>query len=137
MSTPTGRRNASVSPVPPLTQVAQVVASAGVRAIGALRWLTWVSGGVLVARAVAGTPWLPEVGWQWGLLGWLLLINPVGRVVLAAVAVGAGLWAAVTFTVRQALPANGSGATVAAPAPARGGGGTAGGGGTRDSGEGL
>ncbi len=86
MSTPTGRRNASVAPVPPGTQVAQVVATIGVRAIGALRWLTWVAGGVLVARALVGTSWLPDVGWGWVLLGWLLLINPVGRVVLAAAA---------------------------------------------------
>ena len=61
------------------------------RAIGALRWLTWVAGGVLVARALVGTSWLPDVGWGWVLLGWLLLINPVGRVVLAAAAARAVL----------------------------------------------
>ena len=86
MSTPTGRRNVSVAPVPPGTQVAQVAATTGVRAIGALRWLTWIAGAVLVVRAVLGTTWLPEVGWGWVLLGWLLLISPVGRVVLAAAA---------------------------------------------------
>ena len=46
MSAPTGRRNVSVAPVPLATQVAQVVATVGVRAIGALRWLTWIAGGV-------------------------------------------------------------------------------------------
>ena len=91
MGTPTGRRNASVAPVPLGNQVAQVVATAVVRAVGALRWLTWVAGGVLVARAALGTPWLPDVGWGWVLLGWLLLISPVGRVVLAAAAARAVL----------------------------------------------
>ncbi|HSO63622.1 MAG TPA: AMP-binding protein, partial [Ornithinibacter sp.] len=86
MSTPTGRRNASVAPVPPGTQLAQVAGTAGVRAIGALRWLTWVAGGVLLARALGGGPWLPDPGWGWVLLGWLLLVNPAGRVVLAAAA---------------------------------------------------
>ena len=86
MSAPTGRRNVSVAPVPLRTQVAQVVATIGVRAIGALRWLTWVASGVLVARALVETSWLPDPGWGWVLLGWLLLINPVGRVVLAAAA---------------------------------------------------
>ena len=40
-------------------------------------------------------------------------------IVVAAVAVGAGIWAAVTFTVRQALHANGAAAAVAAPASTR------------------
>jgi ribonuclease Y len=43
-------------------------------------------------------------------------------IVLAAIAVGAGIWAAVTFTVRQALHANGGSAAVAAPTQTRRGG---------------
>jgi non-ribosomal peptide synthetase-like protein len=86
MAAPTSRRNASVSPVPVGTQVAQVLATAGVRMIGALRWLTWVAGTALVLRALLGVTWLPEVGWGWVLVGWALLINPAGRVVLSAAA---------------------------------------------------
>ena len=84
MAAPTGRHNPSVRPVPPTTQVAQVVATMGVRAIGALRWLTWVAGGVLVAREILGVDWLPAVDWRWVLLGWVLLVNPLGRVALGA-----------------------------------------------------
>src|SRR5687768_5913656 len=40
-------------------------------------------------------------------------------IVVAAVLVGAAIWLAVTFTVRQALHANGGAAAVAAPGPAR------------------
>jgi non-ribosomal peptide synthetase-like protein len=84
MAAPTGRTNASVSPVPRYTQVAQVLATAGVRAVGALRWLTWIGAGVLVARGLLDLTWLPDVAWGWVLLGWLLLINPAGRVLLGA-----------------------------------------------------
>jgi non-ribosomal peptide synthetase-like protein len=91
MATPTGRQNASVRPVPVATQAAQVLASLGFRSIGALRWLTWVGLGVLVGRGVLGLDWLPAIGWGWVLLGWLLLVNPVGRVALAALAARAVL----------------------------------------------
>ena len=86
METPSGRLNAAVAPVPALTQVAQVAASVLFRSIGALRWLTWVGAGILVGRTALGMDWLPEVGWGWVLLGWLLLVNPLGRVVLGAAA---------------------------------------------------
>ena len=84
MATPSGRQNAAVLPVPVTTQAAQVLASLGFRSIGALRWLTWVGAGILVGRSALGLDWLPDVGWGWVLLGWLLLVNPLGRVVLGA-----------------------------------------------------
>ena len=61
MATPTGRQNSAVLPVPLKTQAAQVVASVGLRSIGALRWLTWVGLGALVGRGVLGIDWLPDV----------------------------------------------------------------------------
>jgi len=95
MATPTGRQNAAVLPVPVSTQAAQVLASLGFRSIGALRWLTWVGFGALVGRGVFGLDWLPDVGWGWVLLGWLLLVNPLGRIAL-----GAGAARAVLVGVR-------------------------------------
>ena len=61
-----------------------MLASLGFRSIGALRWLTWVGFGALVGRGVFGLDWLPDVGWGWVLLGWLLLVNPLGRIALGA-----------------------------------------------------
>ncbi|MGL5852311.1 MAG: Pls/PosA family non-ribosomal peptide synthetase, partial [Phycicoccus sp.] len=86
MAAPTGRRNVSVLPVPLATQVAQVTATVGIRAIGALRWLTWAGLAALVGRDLLGMTWLPEVSWPWVALGWLLLVSPLGRVVLGAAA---------------------------------------------------
>ncbi len=86
MATPTGRQNSAVLPVPLKTQAAQVVASVGLRSIGALRWLTWVGLGALVGRGTLGIDWLPDVRWGWVLLGWLLLVSPPGRVLLGAAA---------------------------------------------------
>ena len=86
MQTPSGRQNAAVLPVPVTTQAAQVLASLGFRAIGALRWLTWVGVAALVGRGLFGLEWLPDVAWGWVLLGWLLLVLPVGRVTLGAAA---------------------------------------------------
>ena len=86
MAAPTGRTNASVSPVPRDTQVAQVLATVVVRMIGSLRWLTWIGLGLLVAHRVVDAPWLPSIAWGWVLAGWLLLINPFGRVLLGAAA---------------------------------------------------
>jgi hypothetical protein len=86
MAAPTGRTNASVSPVPRDTQVAQVLGTVVVRSIGALRWLTWIGLGLLVAHRVVDAPWLPSIAWGWVLAGWLLLINPFGRVLLGAAA---------------------------------------------------
>ena len=33
-----------------------------------------------VGRGVFDLDWLPDVGWGWVLLGWLLLVNPLGRI---------------------------------------------------------
>ena len=91
MQTPTGRQNAAVLPVPVTTQAAQVLASLGFRAIGALRWLTWVGVAALVGRGLFGLDWLPDVRWGWVLLGWLLLVLPAGRIALGAAAARAVL----------------------------------------------
>ncbi len=84
METPTGRLNRDVPPVPAKTQVAQILATVGLRSVAGLRWLTWVGLGNAFARSVLDLTWLPPIHWWWLALGWLLLIAPVGRMALAA-----------------------------------------------------
>ncbi len=80
---PTGPRNRPTMPVPLKTQTAQVLATVGLRTIAGLRWLTLVGTGSSLAAA-AGVPWAPRASW-WVLgVGWLLLIAPPGRMLLAA-----------------------------------------------------
>lgn len=84
MSTAQAPRNASVHPVRPATQVAQVLLTLPLRTIAGLRWLTWIAAGGQLVDALVDWPWLPQLGWGWILLGWALLIAPPGRIALAA-----------------------------------------------------
>ena len=43
------------------------------------RWLTWLAALSNVAASTGRAPWAVTVSWWWVLLGWLLLITPVGR----------------------------------------------------------
>jgi non-ribosomal peptide synthetase-like protein len=85
------RRAESVAPVPLATQVVQSVASVLVRSLAGLRWLTWLGLGLLAVQLLGGPPWVPQVRWELVAVGWLLLLNPLGRVVVAALAVRAVL----------------------------------------------
>ncbi|MFF3452787.1 Pls/PosA family non-ribosomal peptide synthetase [Streptomyces sp. NPDC002730] len=69
-----------VRPVPRLTGVAQVVLMLPLLGVAGLRW------GVVAAAVsnVIGLPWAPTVSWWWVALGWLLLVSPPGRIVIAA-----------------------------------------------------
>jgi non-ribosomal peptide synthetase-like protein len=84
-------RNETVTPVPFRSQALQLLASVAVRSLAGLRWLTWLGIGVLAAQWLGGPAWLPTVSWEWVLLGWFLLVNPLGRVVVAALAARAVL----------------------------------------------
>ena len=84
MQTPQGLLNREVSPVPRKTQLGQLAATLGLRSLSALRWLTWIGLGNNVARELLDLPWLPSVPWPVVVLGWLLLITPVGRMTLSA-----------------------------------------------------
>ncbi|MFD9222476.1 Pls/PosA family non-ribosomal peptide synthetase [Streptomyces sp. NPDC060064] len=69
-----------VRPVPRLTGVAQVLLMLPLLGVAGLRW------GVVAAAVsnVIGLPWAPTVSWWWVALGWLLLVSPPGRIVIAA-----------------------------------------------------
>ena len=84
MSTGQSRRNDSVRPVALRTQAAQVLLTIPLRTISGLRWSTWAAAGSRVADSLVDWPWLPQVPWAWIVVGWLLLVAPPGRMVLAA-----------------------------------------------------
>ncbi|MET0929461.1 MAG: Pls/PosA family non-ribosomal peptide synthetase [Aeromicrobium sp.] len=84
MSTAQARRNDAVRPVRRTTQVAQVLLTVPLRTISGLRWLTWTAAGCQLAAALTDWSWLPQVSWAWIVLGWVLLITPPGRMLLAA-----------------------------------------------------
>lgn len=84
LAAPAGRTNKPVHPVPKKTQGAQLVGNLILRSVGALRWLVWVGLACALARPVLDVTWLPQPP-TWGLVaGWLLLIFPLGRILLAS-----------------------------------------------------
>ena len=87
MSVPTTRQNTTVRPVPVKTQAAQLVGNWALRSIGALRWLTWIGLGSLALSRLWQLDWLPAPPVLLTLLGWVFLITPPGRMVLAALGV--------------------------------------------------
>ncbi|MGO4257575.1 Pls/PosA family non-ribosomal peptide synthetase [Marmoricola sp. RAF53] len=80
----TNTSDRTVPPVPRKTQLGQVAALLPLRAISGLRVVVWLALATLLARAVLGLDFLPDPGWGWVLLGWLLLIFPAGRILLSA-----------------------------------------------------
>ncbi|HSV38439.1 MAG TPA: Pls/PosA family non-ribosomal peptide synthetase [Nocardioidaceae bacterium] len=80
MDAATTRTNRKVSPVPRKTQVGQLVAGVPLRTLAGLRVLTWLGAGC----NLADLSFLPTVSWWWVGVGWLLLISPPGRILLAA-----------------------------------------------------
>ncbi len=83
LDAPATRLNERVRPVPRKTQLGQLVATIPLRTLGGLRWLTWLAAGTNVAT-VLGFTGLPTAPWAAVVLGWLLLVFPPGRLLLAA-----------------------------------------------------
>jgi non-ribosomal peptide synthetase-like protein len=84
MDGPVTARNPAVDPVPRGMQAVQVIASILLRTVSGLRWLTWVAAAAGLASGWSTAAWLPAVSWWWALAGWLLLVTPGGRILLAA-----------------------------------------------------
>ncbi len=87
MEGPASVANRTVSPVPAKTQVGQAVFTIPLRTLTGLRWSVWIAATADVARAWWGLDWLPASSWWLIGLGWLLLICPPGRLVVAAAGV--------------------------------------------------
>ena len=85
MATPAARTTRRVRPTPTKTQVGQLAFTLPLRTISGLRWLTWMAAGNNLASVVLGLTFLPTVSWWWVLVGWLLLVSPLGRMALSAV----------------------------------------------------
>lgn len=88
-TSPSGRLNEPVHPVPRKTQAGQLAALLGLRTISGLRWLFWLALGCRLAGELG---WafpvtaLPVAPW-WALtLGWAMLVFPPGRLALSALA---------------------------------------------------
>ena len=82
MEAPEARLNEKVSPVRRRTQIGQLLAIVPLRTIGALRWLTLLATAVNLAGRF-DLP-VPSVPWWLVALGWVLLVLPPGRMLLAA-----------------------------------------------------
>ncbi|MFV0459734.1 MAG: Pls/PosA family non-ribosomal peptide synthetase [Actinomycetales bacterium] len=74
--TTTGRH---VRPVPLGAQWLQTVLGLPLLGVVGLRWLTWLALLGNLAAAIGHARWIPHVSWWWILLGWLVLITPLGR----------------------------------------------------------
>ncbi len=83
LAAPAATRRDAVLPTPPKTQAGLLLATLGLRSLTGLRWLTWVGLGNNTLAAWAGLDFLPTVPWGWVLLGWALLVLPVGRMALS------------------------------------------------------
>ena len=76
------RQDRTVSPIRRKTQVGQILALFGLRALAAARWLAWL----LLAGALLGEtlPWLASYSWWVVLPIWAVFGLPPGRMLLAA-----------------------------------------------------
>ncbi|MFE2432531.1 Pls/PosA family non-ribosomal peptide synthetase [Streptomyces sp. NPDC059373] len=79
-STGAGLEAGEVRPVPRRTGVAQTLLMLPLLSVAGLRW------GVAAAAVnnLLALPWAPTVSWWWVALGWLLVVSPAGRIVIAA-----------------------------------------------------
>ncbi|MFI1396334.1 Pls/PosA family non-ribosomal peptide synthetase [Streptomyces sp. NPDC020681] len=75
-----GAEARAVAPVPRRTGVVQTLLMVPLLGVAALRWGVF---GAAVSN-VTGLPWAPTVSWWWVALGWLLVVSPPGRIVIAA-----------------------------------------------------
>jgi len=71
----------TVRPVPASARAWQWLAAVPLAGLVGLRWLTWTLAAGAVLDAVAPAAWLPSVphAWWWVLLGWVVLVSPLGR----------------------------------------------------------
>ena len=78
------RTDRSVLPIPWKTQAGMLAALVPLRALAALRWITWLMLGSDLARLAPGLDWLPSFPWWLVLPAVVLLILAPGRMVVAA-----------------------------------------------------
>ncbi len=88
MQAPASRTNRAVRPTPTKTQIGQLAFTLPLRTITGLRWLTWVAAGNNLAVEILGITYVEPVPWIVVVVGWLLLVTPVGRMGTCVVELG-------------------------------------------------
>lgn len=83
-STTGGPEAGEVRPVPRRTGFAQTLLMLPLLGVVGLRWGVVATAVSNLLGNVLGLPWAPTVSWWWVGLGWLLIISPPGRIVIAA-----------------------------------------------------
>jgi non-ribosomal peptide synthetase-like protein len=79
-----GPEAGEVRPVPRRTGFAQTLLMLPLLGVVGLRWGVVAAAVSNLLGSVLGLPWAPTVSWWWVGLGWLLIISPPGRIVIAA-----------------------------------------------------
>ncbi|MET7713061.1 Pls/PosA family non-ribosomal peptide synthetase [Streptomyces sp. NPDC005407] len=79
-----GPEAGEVRPVPRRTGFAQTLLMLPLLGVVGLRWGVVATAVSNLLGNVLGLPWAPTVSWWWVGLGWLLIISPPGRIVIAA-----------------------------------------------------
>jgi len=75
----------TVTPVPRRAQLAQLLLGIPLSTVTGLQWLVGVAAANSVAALVWDIPWAPTAPWWAILLGWFLLLTPVGRMGITVV----------------------------------------------------
>ncbi|MFF3243667.1 Pls/PosA family non-ribosomal peptide synthetase [Streptomyces sp. NPDC002870] len=79
-----GPEAGEVRPVPRRTGFAQTLLMLPLLGVAGLRWGVVAAAVSNLLGNVLGLAWAPTVSWWWVALGWLLIISPPGRIVIAA-----------------------------------------------------
>ncbi|MCX4818598.1 amino acid adenylation domain-containing protein [Streptomyces sp. NBC_01142] len=75
-----GPEAGDMRPVPRRTGIAQMLLMVPLFGVAGLRWAV----AAVAVNNVIGLPWAPAVSWWWVALGWLMVVSPPGRIVIAA-----------------------------------------------------
>ncbi|MEZ0051324.1 non-ribosomal peptide synthetase-like protein [Mycobacterium sp. MAA66] len=74
----------TVTPVPLMTQLAQVVLALPLATLAGMQWVVWLALLNNVAAKLHLLPWAETVNWWWVLAGFLVFVTPIGRMGIAA-----------------------------------------------------
>ncbi|BDZ42222.1 hypothetical protein GCM10025865_15210 [Paraoerskovia sediminicola] len=76
--------HAPATPVGHGAQAVQLAVVLALRTLSGLRWLVWVAAINNVLDATTPLAFVRPVSWWWVLLGWFVLVSPVGRLLVSA-----------------------------------------------------
>ncbi|MGN7135025.1 Pls/PosA family non-ribosomal peptide synthetase [Rhodococcoides corynebacterioides] len=85
MDPTTRQETRSVEPTPRRAQLIQVAATLPLTTLTGLQWVTWLAIAANLASWIRPIPWLPTVSWWWPLLGFVLVVSPLGRMAVSVI----------------------------------------------------